>query len=73
MKIASFDSRVPDLFSFEQVRQAATDILEDCEARGGVGGVMTIGRGVGWTVAVIGVGEGGGRDGGIGRGDRGYW
>jgi len=54
IKIASYDARVPDMFSFEQVRQLATDILTDCESKGGVGGIANIGRGRGWTVAVIG-------------------
>ena len=57
IRIASFDSRVLDRFSFEQVRQLATDILTDCEGNGGVGGIANIGRGLGWTVAVIGIDE----------------
>lgn len=56
IKIASFRAKEPDLFSFEQVRILAQEILQDCEENG-TGGIARIGRGVGWTVAVIGTEE----------------
>lgn len=44
------------MFSFEQVRVLAQEILQDCEENE-TGGIARIGRGVGWTVAVIGTEE----------------
>ncbi len=43
-----------DDFSFEQARGLAIEILEECEEKGGRGGVAPIGHGVGWAVSVIG-------------------
>ncbi|MCJ1459155.1 hypothetical protein MMC28_009532 [Mycoblastus sanguinarius] len=56
VRIASGDPKVIDKFSFEQVRQLATDIVEECQEKGGLGGIAPIGKGLGWTVAVVGTG-----------------
>lgn len=53
IKIDTSDAREAEIFSFEQARQLATDILEEC-ASTGVGGATPIGRAVGWYVQVIG-------------------
>ena len=45
--------QITDNISFEQIRAAAIDILEHCQEKG-YGGVMPIGRGIGWTVKIIG-------------------
>ena len=55
IRIASQDPGVVDRFSFQQIRQSATDILTDCEENWGVGGIASLGAGLGWTVAVIGI------------------
>lgn len=67
IEIATRDPLVVDAFSFEEVRQLATEIVEDCQDVGGHGGWSPVGRGIGWHVRVIGVDveEGGG--GGNGR------
>ena len=53
-----------DKFSYSQVRDLATNIIEDCQPpRGdGVGGYDDIGMGIGWTVKVRGVKETNGSD-----------
>ena len=56
MQIASGDPATVDAFSFEQARALALEILEVCKDHGGFGGVAPIGRGVGWSVAVVGFG-----------------
>ncbi len=69
VQIASEREGVRDDFSFEQARGLAIEILEECEGKGGRGGVAPIGHGVGWAVSVIGwkVPEGGEVKGGAGR------
>ncbi len=54
IQLACGSTTITDKFSFEQVRALATDILEDCQSKGGYGGVAPLGKGVGWTVKVIG-------------------
>ena len=54
VQIASGNPNIRDDFSFEQARALATEILEECQDRGGRGGFAPIGHGVGWRVAVIG-------------------
>lgn len=69
MEIEAANPSVEDRFSFEQVRGLATDIVEDCQTKGGFGGFASIGvkEGVGgWTVRVIGFVE---EVGEVGRGD----
>lgn len=54
IQLACGSTIIIDRFSFEQVRALATDIVEDCQTKGGYGGVAPLGAGVGWTVKVIG-------------------
>jgi len=54
IQLACGSTTIIDRFSFEQVRALATDIVEDCQTKGGYGGVAPLGSGVGWTVKVIG-------------------
>lgn len=42
IQLASGSETIVDKFSFEQVRSLATDILEDCQAFGGYGGVAFV-------------------------------
>ena len=46
-----------DKFSYEMVRQRATDIVEECQDYGGLGGWSPMGRGLGWYVRIIGYKE----------------
>ncbi len=66
VEIKAIDAHTTDNFSFEQVRVLALDILEHCSNHGSIGGISSIGRGIGWTVAVKGVklvlSPGGGRE-----------
>ncbi len=43
-----------DMFSWEQVRAAATTVAADCEENYGYGGRTVVGQGVGWNVRVLG-------------------
>lgn len=61
VEIASRSLYVEDDFSWEQVRATATDIVADCEDKGGWGGWSPIGRGIGFFVRVIGFVEEGSR------------
>ena len=55
VSISSTDPRTIDRFSFEQIRQLATDILEECcQPETGYGGISPIGKGIGWVVGVTG-------------------
>lgn len=54
LQISCGTAGITDKFSFEQARALATDIVEDCQKQGGYGGVARIGRGIGWSVKVIG-------------------
>jgi len=54
VEIAASSPTIEDRFSFEQVRGLATEIVEDCQNKGGFGGYAAIGRGEGWVVRVIG-------------------
>lgn len=46
-----------DRFSYEMVRQKATDLVEECQEYGGMGGWSPMGRGLGWYVKIIGYKE----------------
>lgn len=63
IRIAVAHSDIVDYFSFSQVRRLVTDILAVCRGTEGFGGWAPVGNGIGWTVAVGGVGEGGVRSG----------
>lgn len=55
IQVASGSKTLNDKFSFEQIKTRATDIVEDCQAQGGYGGVAPLGEDIGWTVKVIGL------------------
>ena len=66
VEIASRSLYIEDDFSWEQVRATATDIVADCEDKGGWGGWSPIGRRTGFYVRVIGfVEEGSGGNGSV--------
>ena len=69
VEIASRSLYIEDDFSWEQVRATATDIVADCEDKGGWGGWSPIGRGIGFFVRVIGYVEEGSRGNGSVVGD----
>ncbi|KAL2042751.1 hypothetical protein N7G274_004510 [Stereocaulon virgatum] len=54
VKIASLYPLVEDRFSWEQIRATATDIVADCEDKGGWGGWSPVGTGLGFYVRVLG-------------------
>ena len=54
LQILTIRADVIDVFSFEQARAVATNVLEDCQAEGGYGGVGELGKGIGWEVQVVG-------------------
>lgn len=55
IQVGAGQRQVTDFFSWEQVRASAIEILVECEGRGGFGGVMPLGSGVGWTIKLIGI------------------
>ena len=57
LELASGRPEVVDRFSYEMVRQKATDIVEECQDYGGFGGWSPMGRGLGWYVKIIGYTE----------------
>ena len=44
-----------DMFSWEQVRQAATEVSQDCEENYGYGGWTPLAQRVGWNVRLLGI------------------
>lgn len=54
VRLGTNDPRKTDRFSYYQFREIATEIVESCHDFGSLGGVAPIGRGVGWTVRVLG-------------------
>lgn len=55
IQIASGNPLAVDWFSFEEARALATEILEACQAHGGLGGYAPIGEyRTGWDVKVVG-------------------
>ena len=54
LELASGRPDVVDRFSYEMVRQKATDIVEECQDYGAFGGWSPMGRGLGWYVKIIG-------------------
>ena len=57
LELASGRPDVVDRFSYEMVRQRATDIVEECQDYGGLGGWSSMGRALGWYVKIIGYKE----------------
>ncbi|CAF9940849.1 MAG: hypothetical protein HETSPECPRED_002657 [Heterodermia speciosa] len=57
LELASGRPDVVDRFSYEMVRQKATDLVEECQEYGGMGGWSPMGRGLGWYVKIIGYKE----------------
>ena len=56
--VTSLGSSIIDVFSFEQIRAAALDVIEECDNSGAnYGGIAPLGRGIGWTVCIYGAGE----------------
>lgn len=53
--IATTNPEVTDRFSFAEVRGNATEILEECHPSGAIGGIASMGTGIGWTVTVFGI------------------